>query len=326
MTIIKLLKMKVKITVLLASLLAITGIMVTFLLKASGSRCSKNEVEHTLPMKSKKVQEVSNGPENYSLDSDQEMSPSRDDTDNSEKAEVKESKSKKRQTSGRKITQSDKSRRGVKVKKISEIQDASIPLGRKDFSSWNKSCEWNLILLNDSNSITSETVPKLRNYCGTYVNAGIFGDLNAMINAAKKDGIDLWISSCYRSFKDQDILHKNKIKFYINNGNTLEKAQELACKVVARPGTSEHNLALAIDFNGVRDDFYLTKEYKWLVDNGDDYGFVLRYDKNKQKITNKIYEPWHFRYVGEKHAKSMKKLGFCLEEYIEYLVNKIPHK
>ena len=62
-----------------------------------------------------------------------------------------------------------------------------------------------------------------------------------------------------------------------------------------------------------------TKAFEWLQENAQDYGFVLRYPKDKQDITGITYESWHWRYVGEEHAKIMKEKGFCLEEYIEYL-------
>jgi D-alanyl-D-alanine carboxypeptidase len=61
--------------------------------------------------------------------------------------------------------------------------------------------------------------------------------------------------------------------------------------------------------------------FKWLKKNAEDYGFILRYPKDKEEITKISYESWHWRYVGEEHAKKMNKLNMCLEEYIEYLKN-----
>ena len=97
-------------------------------------------------------------------------------------------------------------------------------------------------------------------------------------------------------------------------------------KDTAYPGTSEHNTALAADLLGedygwLTQDFAKTDAYKWLIANCAKYGFILRYTKEKQDITGVIYEPWHYRYVGEKHAKKINQLGFCLEEYIDYLKN-----
>ena len=90
-------------------------------------------------------------------------------------------------------------------------------------------------------------------------------------------------------------------------------------QTINKPGTSEHNLGLAIDFNYVNYNFDQTKGFKWLKDNAENYGFVLRYDKEKEDITKVIYEPWHWRYVGKENAIKMNELNMCLEEYIEYL-------
>lgn len=89
-------------------------------------------------------------------------------------------------------------------------------------------------------------------------------------------------------------------------------------------GTSEHNTGLGFDILQ-KGSYYLTSQFentaqfKWLMENAEDYGFILRYQKDKIDITGIMYEPWHFRYVGVEHAKRINELGFCLEEYIEYL-------
>lgn len=192
----------------------------------------------------------------------------------------------------------------------------------KNNQNWNKKCSWNLVLLNDENSILpGQENPPLENYDGKKVHAKVLSYLKNMIEAAKKDGKNLWVSSCYRSIDYQKQLHNVKINYYLKQGYNRPEAEKLARKVVAAPGTSEHNLGIAVDFNGVKDDFYKTEEYKWLTEHADEYGFILRYTKEKQNITKKIYEPWHFRYVGKEHAKAMKRMGLCLEEYIDFLKN-----
>ena len=89
-------------------------------------------------------------------------------------------------------------------------------------------------------------------------------------------------------------------------------------------GTSEHNTGLGFDIlqSGnytLSTSFENSAQFKWLMENAENYGFVLRYAKDKTDITGIMYEPWHFRYVGVEHAKKMNELGLCLEEYIEYL-------
>jgi len=116
-------------------------------------------------------------------------------------------------------------------------------------------------------------------------------------------------------------LYGFKVTQYMNSGKSREEAEKLAAASVSKPGTSEHEVGLAVDFNYANPGFENTKAFKWLMENAHKYGFILRYPDGKQSITKVIYEPWHFRYVGKEHAEVIKEKGFCLEEYIEYLKN-----
>ena len=117
---------------------------------------------------------------------------------------------------------------------------------------------------------------------------------------------------------------------------TLEESQELfdasaeqnglehAERYVMRPGYSEHHSALSADLGilldgGGLDYYYPTDSYAWITEHAADYGFILRYPEDKTQITDIDYEAWHFRYVGFPHAQAMNELGFCLEEYIDFL-------
>ena len=102
---------------------------------------------------------------------------------------------------------------------------------------------------------------------------------------------------------------------------TRAEAEKKAATIVALPGTSEHHLGLAVDINSVETSFEDTAAFRWLQENAENYGFILRYPKDKQEITKIIYEPWHYRYVGVEHAKTINGLGMCFEEYVEYLSN-----
>ena len=82
------------------------------------------------------------------------------------------------------------------------------------------------------------------------------------------------------------------------------------------PGSSEHNLGYAMDIVCVEEWFENTEEFRWLTENAADYGFIMRYPKDKQDITKVIYEPWHWRYVGVEAAKEMKEKNLTLEEYL----------
>ena len=140
--------------------------------------------------------------------------------------------------------------------------------------------------------------------------------LESMINDAKKDNINIYVSSGYRSVKRQTVLYNRKVSYFFKKGFSKAQAEIEAAKIVAKPKTSEHHTGLAIDFNNIKDSFCKTKEYNWLLKNSYKYGFILRYPKNKSDITNVIFEPWHFRYVGLEHAKYIMENRICLEEYI----------
>ena len=92
--------------------------------------------------------------------------------------------------------------------------------------------------------------------------------------------------------------------------------------VVAVPGTSEHQLGLAVDLvdldnQNLNESQEETAVQKWLLGNSWKYGFILRYPNDKRGLTGIIYEPWHYRYVGKDAAREIYETGVCLEEYLE---------
>ena len=146
---------------------------------------------------------------------------------------------------------------------------------------------------------------------------------NKMVAAAKADGISLLAVSGYRSLDRQRANFTRKINYYQGLGYSKAEATRLAAKIVLMPGTSEHNAGLAMDFgtNGnatLDENFGKTEAYKWLSKHAADYGFIMRYPADKTNITKVTYEPWHWRYVGEKAAKEIKARGVTLEEYLGY--------
>lgn len=140
----------------------------------------------------------------------------------------------------------------------------------------------------------------------------------AMYNAALKDGCELTPFSGYRRISTQKRNYENKIDLYLNQGYTYLDAAKKAATIILPPGTSEHNLGLAMDIVCADEWFANTKEFAWLMEHAQDYGFILRYPADKQDITQITYEPWHWRYVGVDAAKAMKASGQCLEEYLGY--------
>ena len=96
---------------------------------------------------------------------------------------------------------------------------------------------------------------------------------------------------------------------------SVEEAVELAAKEVALPGTSEHQLGLALDIIDAGGDSW--DAWEWLLNNCQRYGFILRYPYNKTEVTGISHEPWHFRYVGVEAAEEIMGSGLALEEYLE---------
>lgn len=98
-------------------------------------------------------------------------------------------------------------------------------------------------------------------------------------------------------------------------------SEEEAAAIVAPPGTSEHQTGLACD---ITDQYYELKNssledtalFQWMSQHCQEYGFIVRYPKDKEDVTGIIYEPWHFRYVGEEAAAYIMEHGLCLEEFL----------
>lgn len=141
-----------------------------------------------------------------------------------------------------------------------------------------------------------------------------FNEMMDAFNAATSID-DVNVVSGYRDYDSQQQLYENKV--------AVDGAEE-ASLWVAAPGNSEHHTGFAIDLSIYRSDgtsyeFDGSGKYAWIIKNANKYGFVVRYEKAKTAITGTGYEPWHLRYVGLPHSSLMAKLGYCLEEYIDYL-------
>lgn len=181
--------------------------------------------------------------------------------------------------------------------------------------------DWRLTLVNIDNALPEDyqlelvDIDEYRQF-----DARAIDELKNMIEAERKSGASgLWVQSGYRSIEYQTEVFNKQVQEYKNQGKTQKEAEELTLKIINKPGTSEHNLGLAVDFNYANEDFENTTAFEWLKQNAENYGFILRYPKEKEEITKVIYEPWHWRYVGVEHAKEINKKGYCLEEYIDYL-------
>ncbi len=137
-----------------------------------------------------------------------------------------------------------------------------------------------------------------------------------MYTAALSEDIILTPYSAYCSYQRQQVIYENKVQAFVMQGLTEEEAKLSAEKRVEPAGCSENGAGLSVDVLSASAGFASTNEYKWLVANAHNYGFVLRYPEDKTDITGMIYQPWHWRYVGVDVAKEMKNQNLCLEEFL----------
>lgn len=181
--------------------------------------------------------------------------------------------------------------------------------------------DWRLVLVNYENEMPRDYIPPLSNIDKErQFDSRAINSLLQMMLDMNNAGINhIWAQSAYRNPKKQEHLIQESIQEYLEEGKTEEEAKALTARSIGEPYKSEHNLGLAVDFNDVNYEFEEEKAFSWLVENAENYGFILRYPKDKEEITKIKYEPWHWRYVGIENAKEINKLGFCLEEYIHYL-------
>ena len=175
---------------------------------------------------------------------------------------------------------------------------------------------WKLLLVNAQHPLPegySVRLKELRN--GHQVDERIYPELQQMFDDARAVGIYPLINESFRTAQRQQEILDSYTARYEAEGLSLEEAAAKARTVVALPGTSEHELGLALDLIA-EFDADSTATWQWLRENCWRYGFILRYPADKEEITGISYEPWHFRYVGVPAAQEIMERGLCLEEYL----------
>ena len=178
--------------------------------------------------------------------------------------------------------------------------------------------EWNLIVVNRWNELPEDYSVELMELSnGQKIDCRIYPYLQEMFDAARLEGIYPVVKEGYRTAEEQQEILDDKIQAYINQGYSRTRAERTAKEWVALPGTSEHQLGIAVDINADKIRNNSEEVYTWLDKNAHKYGFILRYPPAKQEITGTNYEPWHYRYVGVEVAKEIYEQDICLEEYFE---------
>jgi len=184
--------------------------------------------------------------------------------------------------------------------------------------------DWKLVLINKQHSIPEDytfTFGAIKTIKGDMqCDERTIEELLAMMQAAKDDGVILEVCSPYRDLNYQEFLFNRKIKAYMPKGMSYIDAYSLASQTVTVPGASEHQIGLAFDFVSdtyitLDEGFAETSAGIWLKEHCCEYGFILRYPKEKEYITGIEFEPWHFRYVGREAATIIMEENLCLEEF-----------
>ena len=159
---------------------------------------------------------------------------------------------------------------------------------------------------------------------GSKVDRSCYDALMEMINTCNRTVPRVCVVSSYRTHEYQTNSFNRKVKTYLDRGMTQSQAEKEAATIIAKPGTSEHQLGLAVDIIDTRlweleEKQETLPAQKWLMEHAWEFGFVLRYPKGKIDQTGIIYEPWHYRYVGKEVAKELHDSGLTLEEYLQNL-------
>ncbi|MBQ9334182.1 MAG: M15 family metallopeptidase [Lachnospiraceae bacterium] len=197
---------------------------------------------------------------------------------------------------------------------VDEAQDDHPDFSRDD---------WQLVLVNKNHPIAEDYSFTLGTIKGAMqCDERILADLYAMLEGALKDGVNLVICSPYRNDDRQQMLFDRKVDKYTAQGMSYMEAYKTAAQAVTIPGSSEHQIGLAIDmvsdsYVSLNEGFGDTTAGQWLAAHSYEYGFVIRYPEGKEDITGIEYEPWHLRYVGKNAAKVLYEEDLTLEEFWE---------
>lgn len=218
---------------------------------------------------------------------------------------------------------SSKENQTQNVLKEEQTQDVSKKKQTKDKKAkkiWEKNKEL-LVLVNKENICPEEGI-SMRKICNGRLEAAdiLYSDLCQMLEDARMEGHQFFIASAYRSAKRQQQLVDEDVRLAMNQGLNYEDALAKTYEETMPSGYSEHQTGLALDIlASSNQNMDVTQEQaaenQWLQEHCSEYGFILRYPKDKEDVTLISYEPWHFRYVGKEAAKYMKKNKLTLEEF-----------
>ena len=196
------------------------------------------------------------------------------------------------------------------------VTEAIYPLADRNY--WGKE----MILINPWHLLPESYEADLEHVeYGHFMDACAAEHLSDMLWDCRDEGLSPLICSSYRDRDKQERLFDSDVRRFMYSGMTEEEAIEETAKNVAVPGSSEHEAGLAVDIvyagRQLLDEQQEENDtQQWLMEHCWEYGFILRYPRDKQDVTGITYEPWHYRYVGEEAAEYIMTNGLCLEEYL----------
>lgn len=189
--------------------------------------------------------------------------------------------------------------------------------GSLDAAMPDKNIDGRIFLINRQHSISRRYVPDdLRTVVAHGVSQTMREDaataLEQLFEAAKEAGVPLSTVSGFRSYSKQSTIYSRKV-------NSV--GVKAADRVSARPGTSEHQLGLAMDVakkgsSSLTKAFGKTEQGQWVCENAHKFGFIVRYLEGYEDVTGYSYEPWHIRYVGVEYATAIYQSGLPMELYM----------
>ena len=181
----------------------------------------------------------------------------------------------------------------------------------------------NFLMVNRWNPVPAGYTTELKvPVYGVTISVDCYDSLMTMLQDCRNAGFSPNLIDGYRSNGTQYEIFRSYLASYLADGYDYGTAYYLTKLRVADPGTSEHELGLAVDItdhNYASNDLNPYHSLYWLSEHCWEYGWILRYPTGKSDITGIMYEPWHFRYVGVELAMELKDTGLCLEEYLDAL-------
>lgn len=178
-----------------------------------------------------------------------------------------------------------------------------------------------LTLINDDNPIPDDFLLNLVNYSDEIqVDSYVRDPLTEMLNDANASGYQIVVIGGYVNEEQQQDSFDEQVQTYINQGLSSIKAISKANKISSQGKYSDREIGLSVILNEKDNEkeFENTNSYKWLKDNCANYGFIIRYPKDKDMYTGKEFNPNYFRYIGKDNALKMRTLDMCLEQYSSY--------